>query len=55
MVFDLYMQNYFGGIVDYMFNGKFGIIGGVIYEFNFVKGCWEMNFVFGFVIYLKKK
>lgn len=28
MVPDLYMQNHFGGTVDYMFNGKFGITGG---------------------------
>ena len=55
MVPDLYMQNHFGGTVDYMFNGKFGITGGAIHEFNPVKGRWETNPVFGPVIHLKKK
>ena len=55
MVPDLYMQDHFGGTVDYMFNGKFGITGGAIHEFNPVKGRWETNPVFGPVIHLKKK
>ena len=55
MVPDLYMQNHFGGTVDYMFNGKFGITGGAIHEFNPVKGRWETNPVFGPVIHLKKE
>lgn len=54
MVPDLYMQNHFGGTVDYMFNGKFGITGGAIHEFNPVKGRWETNPVFGPVIHLKR-
>lgn len=29
MVPDLYMQSHFGGTLDYMFNDKFGITGGL--------------------------